>query len=60
MRVEQEAAQGLERDRKDLEIRAHELQVSMDEAEANAIKWGRKMVAKLETRAKDLEAELDR
>merc|ERR1712029_749280 len=59
LRVEQDAAQGLERDRKDMEIRAHELQVSLDEAEANAIKWGRKMVAKLETRAKDLEAELD-
>jgi len=59
LRVEQENAQGLERDRKDLEIRAHDLQVSLDEAEANAIKWGRKMVAKLEARAKDIEAELD-
>ena len=51
LRAEQEAAQGLEHDRKDLETRAHEMQVSLDEAEANAIKWGRKMVAKLETRA---------
>merc|ERR1719510_1337422 len=59
LRAEQEAAQGLEHDRKDLETRAHEMQVSLDEAEANAIKWGRKMVAKLETRAKDLESELD-
>ena len=59
LRCEQENAQGLERDRKDLEGRAHELQVNLDEAEANAIKWGRKMVAKLEARAKDLEAELD-
>merc|ERR1711963_967503 len=59
LRVEQDAAQGLERDRKDLELRAHELQMSLDEAEANAIKWGRKMVAKLESRAKDIEAELD-
>ena len=50
LRAEQEAAQGLEHDRKDLETRAHEMQVSLDEAEANAIKWGRKMVAKLETR----------
>ena len=46
---------GLERDRKDLENRAHELQINLDEAEANAIKWGRKMVAKLESRAKDIE-----
>merc|ERR1712020_816435 len=59
LRVEQDNAQGLERDRKDLENRAHELQISLDEAEANAIKWGRKMVAKLEGRAKDIEAELD-
>ena len=55
LRVEQDNAQGLERDRKDLENRAHELQISLDEAEANAIKWGRKMVAKLEGRAKDIE-----
>ena len=55
LRVEQENAQGLERDRKDLENRAHELQINLDEAEANAIKWGRKMVAKLESRAKDIE-----
>ena len=49
---------GLERDRKDLENRAHELQINLDEAEANAIKWGRKMVAKLESRAKDIEGKL--
>ena len=55
LRVEQDNAQGLERDRKDLENRAHELQINLDEAEANAIKWGRKMVAKLESRAKDIE-----
>ncbi len=59
LRSEQEAAQMAERDRKDLEARAHDLQINLDEAEANAIKWGRKMVAKLEARAKDLEAELD-
>ena len=58
LRVEQENAQGLERDRKDLENRAHELQINLDEAEANAIKWGRKMVAKLESRAKDIEGKL--
>ena len=57
LRVEQDNAQGLERDRKDLENRAHELQINLDEAEANAIKWGRKMVAKLESRAKDIEGE---
>ena len=30
-----------------------------DDAEQNAIKWGRKMVAKLESRVKELESELD-
>jgi myosin heavy chain 6/7 len=59
LRAEQENAQAFERDRKDMENRAHELQLNLDEAEANAIKWGRKMVAKLEARAKDIEAELD-
>merc|ERR1712079_976412 len=31
----------------------------LDEAKQNAIKWGRKMAAKLESRIRDLEAELD-
>merc|ERR1712038_1593504 len=39
--------------------KAHDLQVQLDDAEQNAIKWGRKMAAKLENRIKDLEAELD-
>ena len=59
LRYEQENAQLLERERKELEARAHDVQVKTDEAEQNAIKWGRKMVAKLESRVKELEAELD-
>ena len=35
------------------------LQVQLDEAETNAIKWGRKMAAKMEARCRELEAELD-
>jgi len=50
LRAEQDLAQALERDRKELEVRAHDIQVQTDEAEQNAIKWGRKMVAKLENR----------
>ena len=34
-------------------------QIQLDDAETNAIKWGRKMVAKLEGRCRELEAELD-
>ena len=35
------------------------LQIQLDEAETNAIKWGRKMAAKMEARCRELEAELD-
>ena len=35
------------------------MQCQLDDAEQNAIKWGRKMAAKLESRIRDLEAELD-
>ena len=50
LRYEQDHAQLLERERKELEARAHDIQVQTDDAEQNAIKWGRKMVAKLESR----------
>merc|ERR1712242_135107 len=59
LRYEQDHAQVAERERKELEQKAHNLQVQLDDAEQNAIKWGRKMAAKLENRIKDLEAELD-
>merc|ERR1711899_101938 len=59
LRYEQDHAQVAERERKELEQKAHDLQVQLDDAEQNAIKWGRKMAAKLENRIKDLEAELD-
>eukprot|EP00095_Tigriopus_kingsejongensis_P003885 maker-scaffold603_size126491-snap-gene-0.28 protein:Tk03885 transcript:maker-scaffold603_size126491-snap-gene-0.28-mRNA-1 annotation:"myosin heavy muscle isoform x19" len=59
LRYEQELAQMLEKERKDLEARAHEIQIQVDDAEQNAVKWGRKMVAKLESRVKELESEMD-
>merc|ERR1712061_963988 len=59
LRYEQDHAVLAERERKELEQKVHDLQVQLDDAEQNAIKWGRKMAAKLENRIKDLEAELD-
>merc|ERR1719166_268432 len=59
LRSEQETAQLVEKERRDQEGRAKDLQVQLDDAETNAIKWGRKMVAKLESRCRELEAELD-
>lgn len=59
LRYEQDHSAMLERERKELEAKAHDIQVQTDDAEQNAIKWGRKMVAKLEGRVKELEGELD-
>lgn len=59
LRYEQDHSAMLERERKELETKAHDIQVQTDDAEQNAIKWGRKMVAKLEGRVKELEGELD-
>merc|ERR1712154_418733 len=54
-----DAAKLAEELRYEQEQKVHDLQVQLDDAEQNAIKWGRKMAAKLENRIKDLEAELD-
>jgi len=59
LRAEQENAQLLEREKRDQEAKAKDLQIQLDDAETNAIKWGRKMVAKMESRCRELEAELD-
>ena len=59
LRTEQDTAQIIEKERREQEARAKDLQVQLDDAETNAIKWGRKMVAKLESRCRELEAELD-
>merc|ERR1712029_166015 len=59
LRTEQDNAQMIEKERREMEARAKDLQVQLDDAETNAIKWGRKMVAKLESRCRELEAELD-
>merc|ERR1719429_216693 len=57
--MEQDNTNRLESDRKVAEHQIHELQNRLDEAEANALKNGKKAAAKLESRLRELEAELD-
>ncbi|PAV76487.1 hypothetical protein WR25_11630 [Diploscapter pachys] len=45
--------------RKGLEQQLKEIQVRLDEAEAAALKGGKKVIAKLEQRVRELETELD-
>lgn len=50
LRAEQEHSQQIEKFRKGLEGQIKELQVRLEEAEAQALKGGKKMIAKLEQR----------
>jgi len=59
LRVEQEMAQDLERGRKLLEAQSKDLQQRVDESETNALKGGKKAMAKMETRIRELESEMD-
>ncbi|KAL7303607.1 hypothetical protein TKK_0003759 [Trichogramma kaykai] len=59
LRAEQDHAQNQEKLRKALETQIKELQVRLDEAEANALKGGKKAIQKLEQRVRELENELD-
>ena len=59
LRAEQEAAMMLERDRKLLEAQVKDANARLDEAEQNALKGGKKAMAKMETRIRELESELD-
>ena len=59
LRCEQELAQALERDRKVLEAQVKDVHARCDEAEANALKGGKKAMNKMETRIRELESELD-
>merc|ERR1711874_967352 len=47
----------LERDKKLLEAQVKDAQARLDEAEQNALKGGKKAIAKMETRIRELEAE---
>ncbi|CAJ0577863.1 unnamed protein product, partial [Mesorhabditis spiculigera] len=59
LKQEQEHGATLERARKDLESNLKEFQIRLDEAEAAALKGGKKTIAKLEQRNREIEAELD-
>merc|ERR1719170_38941 len=57
--MEQDLAMALERDKKLLEAQVKDAQTRLDEAEQNALKGGKKALAKMETRVRELESELD-
>ncbi|XP_045127371.1 myosin heavy chain, muscle-like [Portunus trituberculatus] len=59
LRAEQEHAQNQEKMRKALEVSVKELQIRLEEVETNAIKNMKKAVAKLESRTRELESQLD-
>ena len=59
LRAEQELAQHLERDRKLFDCQVKDMQSRLDDAEANALKGGKKAMNKMETRIRELESEMD-
>merc|ERR1739837_30144 len=59
LRAEQDAAAGFERERKLLECQVKDCQTRLDDAEANALKGGKKAMNKMETRIRELESEVD-
>merc|ERR1711981_964828 len=59
LRMEQEAAQDMEKGRKLLEAQSKDMHQKLDEAETNALKGGKKAMNKMETRIRELESELD-
>merc|ERR1712142_951183 len=59
LRAEQEHAQTQEKMRKALEVSTKELQTRLEDVENNAMKAGKKALAKLETRVRELESQLD-
>merc|ERR1712088_5256 len=59
LRVEQDTAMMLERDKKLLEAQVKDASNRVDEAEQNALKGGKKAIAKMETRIRELESEMD-
>merc|ERR1719412_1704438 len=59
LRGEQDVAQQMEKARRILEAQSKDMQQRLDEAEANALKGGKKSMNKMETRIRELESELD-
>merc|ERR1719341_983820 len=58
LRTEQDASMMLERDKKLLEVQLKDSQCRLDEAEQSALKGGKKAMAKMETRIRELESEM--
>ena len=58
LRTEQEHSQSVERGAKATFAQCHELQLRLEDAEATAASYGRKMIAKLEEKVRMLESEL--
>merc|ERR1711999_22989 len=56
LRCEQELAMNLEKDKKLLEAQCKDAATRADEAEVNALKGGRKAIARMETRIRELES----
>jgi len=59
LRQEQEHSQHIDRMRKGLELQVKEMVARLEEAEAAALKGGKKVITKLEERTRHLEMELD-
>ncbi|VDK48403.1 unnamed protein product [Anisakis simplex] len=58
LRAEQEHSQNLDRQKKGFELQIKEMQSHLDEAEASAMKGGKRILAKLDQRVRELESEL--
>merc|ERR1719476_816767 len=59
LRNEQDLAAGFEREPKLLECQVKDCATRLDDAEANALKGGKKAMNKMETRIRELESEVD-
>ena len=59
LRQEQENAANIEKNRRNLEGALKDMQARLDEAEANALKGGKKTIQKLEQRVRELEVEYE-
>merc|ERR1719261_713979 len=59
LRMEQETAMALERDKKLLEAQVKDMQARVDDAQSQALKGGKKAMSKMDTRIRKLESELD-
>merc|ERR1711997_689026 len=59
LRQEQDLAQCYEKDRKLLECQVKDCQQRLDDAEANALKGGKKAMNKMDTRIRELNSEID-